>query len=212
MHDTFDIVVIGAGHAGCEAALACARMGHETLLTTLNLDSLAMMPCNPSIGGTAKGHLVRELDALGGEMGMAIDDVFIQSRMLNTGKGPAVHSLRAQADKRAYQDRMKRALFAQPELEVRQGECGEILTEDGCITGIRTTTGAHIACKAVVICSGVYMATYFLTTVSFSLSIERLKNSVFVQKGQTAVTVIPSFFNSRFKARLKCRTKDLVAP
>ena len=107
----YEVVVIGAGHAGCEAALACARMGHSTLLVTLNLDSLAMMPCNPSIGGTAKGHLVRELDALGGEMGRAIDDVFIQSRMLNTGKGPAVHSLRAQADKKEYQKRMRLSLI-----------------------------------------------------------------------------------------------------
>ena len=155
--DRFDIVVIGAGHAGCEAALACARMGLHTLLLTLNLDAIALMPCNPAIGGTGKGHLVREIDALGGEMGRAIDDTFIQSRMLNTGKGPAVHSLRAQADKRAYQQRMKRALFAEPNLEVRQGECGEILAERGAITGIRTTTGAQIACKAAVVCSGVYM-------------------------------------------------------
>ena len=155
--DHFDIVVVGAGHAGCEAALACARMGHHTLLLTLNLDAIALMPCNPAIGGTGKGHLVREIDALGGEMGRAIDDTFIQSRMLNTGKGPAVHSLRAQADKRAYQDRMKKALFAEKNLEVRQGECGEILTEDGALTGIRTTTGAEIACRAAVICSGVYM-------------------------------------------------------
>ena len=110
--ESYDIVVVGAGHAGCEAALCCARMGLSTLLTTLNLDSLAMMPCNPAIGGTAKGHLVRELDALGGEMGRAIDDVFIQSRMLNTGKGPAVHSLRAQADKKEYQKRMRRAVAA----------------------------------------------------------------------------------------------------
>lgn len=155
--DQFEIVVVGAGHAGCEAALACARMGHRTLLLTLNLDAIALMPCNPAIGGTGKGHLVREIDALGGEMGRAIDDTFIQSRMLNTGKGPAVHSLRAQADKRAYQDRMKRALFAEPNLEVRQGECGELLTDGGALTGIRTTTGAQIACKAAVICSGVYM-------------------------------------------------------
>jgi len=155
--DRFDIVVVGAGHAGCEAALACSRMGKHTLLLTLNLDAIALMPCNPAIGGTGKGHLVREIDALGGEMGRAIDDTFIQSRMLNTGKGPAVHSLRAQADKRAYQDRMKKALFAEPKLEVRQGECGEILTDGNNVTGIRTTTGGEIACRAIVVCSGVYM-------------------------------------------------------
>ena len=155
--DRFDIVVVGAGHAGCEAALACSRMGLHTLLLTLNLDAIALMPCNPAIGGTGKGHLVREIDALGGEMGRAIDDTFIQSRMLNTGKGPAVHSLRAQADKRAYQNRMKTALFAEENLEIRQGECGEIMTDGNAITGIRTTTGAEIACKAAVICSGVYM-------------------------------------------------------
>ena len=155
--DRFDIVVIGAGHAGCEAALACARMGLETLLLTLNLDAIALMPCNPAIGGTGKGHLVREVDALGGEMGRAIDDTFIQSRMLNTGKGPAVHSLRAQADKRAYQERMKQALFAQENLQVRQGECGRILMDGHSVCGITTTTGAHIACSAAVVCSGVYM-------------------------------------------------------
>ena len=155
--DRFDIAVIGAGHAGCEAALACARMGLRTLLLTLNLDAVALMPCNPSIGGTGKGHLVREVDALGGEMGRAIDDTFIQSRMLNTGKGPAVHSLRAQADKRAYQQRMLRALFAEPNLEIRQGECGAILTEGDAVCGLRTTTGAQIACKAMVVCVGVYM-------------------------------------------------------
>ena len=155
--DTFDIVVIGAGHAGCEAALAAARMGQKTLLVTLNLDALAMMPCNPSIGGTAKGHLVRELDALGGEMGRAIDDVFIQSRMLNTRKGPAVHSLRAQADKKAYQLRMRRAVDDCENLSLRQAEVRRILVQNGEVTGIETTTGSRVSCRAVVVCSGVYL-------------------------------------------------------
>lgn len=152
-----DIVVIGAGHAGCEAALASARMGLETLLLTLNLDGVALMACNPAIGGTGKGHLVREVDALGGEMGLAIDDTTLQSRMLNTSKGPAVHSLRAQADKRAYQARMKRALFSQEHLTVRQGECVRIETKNGAVTGVVTATGDRIACRAAVVCTGVYL-------------------------------------------------------
>ena len=155
--DTFDVAVIGAGHAGCEAALACARMGLETLLITLNLDALAMMPCNPSIGGTAKGHLVREVDALGGEMGRAIDDVFIQSRMLNTRKGPAVHSLRAQADKKAYQLRMRKAVDDCPHLTLRQAEVRRIVVEHGRVTGLETTTGGRVSCRAVVACCGVYL-------------------------------------------------------
>ncbi|MCL2812417.1 MAG: tRNA uridine-5-carboxymethylaminomethyl(34) synthesis enzyme MnmG [Clostridia bacterium] len=157
-HDTcYDIIVVGAGHAGCEAALAAARLGFSTLLLTLNLDALALMPCNPAIGGTAKGHLVREVDALGGEMGLAIDDAFIQSRMLNTGKGPAVRSLRAQADKKAYQARMLRALITQPGLTLRQAEVAELRVEHGRITGLVTTTGARLACRAAVLCAGVYM-------------------------------------------------------
>ena len=142
--DTYDVVIIGAGHAGCEAALACARMGHKTLLATLNLDSLAMMPCNPAIGGTGKGHLVRELDALGGEMGRAIDDVFIQSRMLNTGKGPAVHSLRAQADKKEYQKRMRRAVDDCENLDLRQAEIRRIIVENGRVIGVETLSLIHI--------------------------------------------------------------------
>ena len=156
-NEIYDVVVIGAGHAGCEAALACGRMGLKTLLTTLNLDALAMMPCNPSIGGTAKGHLVREVDALGGEMGRAIDDVFIQSRMLNTRKGPAVHSLRAQADKKAYQLRMRRAVDDCENLDLRQAEVRRIVVENGRVTGIETTTGTTVACRAVVACCGVYL-------------------------------------------------------
>jgi len=153
----FDIIVIGAGHAGCEAALAAARMGLETLLLTLNMDAVALMACNPVIGGTAKGHLVRELDALGGEMGRAIDDTFLQSRMLNRGKGPAVYSLRAQADKQAYQNRMRKALFTQDRLTVRQGEAARILTENGRVTGLVTTTGDELPCRAVVVATGVYL-------------------------------------------------------
>ena len=153
----FELVVAGAGHAGCEAALAAARMGVKTLLLTLHLDQVAMMPCNPAIGGTGKGHLVREIDALGGEMGRAIDDVFIQSRMLNTGKGPAVHSLRAQADKAAYKKRMLNAILSQENLEIRQAEVCDVLTDHGRVCGIKTTTGETIPCRAAVLSTGVYL-------------------------------------------------------
>lgn len=152
-----DIVVIGGGHAGCEAALACARMGMDTLLLTLNMDGIALMACNPVIGGSAKGHLVRELDAMGGEMGCAIDDTFLQSRMLNTSKGPAVHALRAQADKQEYQNRMRAALMSQQRLTVRQGECASIETEHGRVCAVTTTTGMRIPCQAAVVASGVYL-------------------------------------------------------
>ncbi len=152
-----DLVVIGAGHAGCEAALAAARMGIDTLLLTLNMDGVALMACNPAIGGSAKGHLVREVDALGGEMGLAIDDTFLQSRTLNRSKGPAVHALRAQADKQEYQNRMRTALMTQDRLTVRQGEAVSIETENGRVTGVTTLTGRRIACRAVIVCSGVYL-------------------------------------------------------
>ena len=153
----YDLIVIGAGHAGCEAALAAARMGVSTLLLTLDMNSVALMPCNPAIGGTGKGHLVRELDALGGQMGLCIDRTFLQSRMLNRGKGPAVHSLRAQADKRRYHEDMMATLFSTDHLTIRQGEAMELLTQNGTISGVRTMTGEEIPCRAVVICSGVYL-------------------------------------------------------
>ena len=163
----YDVVVLGAGHAGCEAALACARMGLNTAAITLNLDSIAMMACNPAIGGTSKGQLVREIDALGGEMGLAADDEFIQMRMLNTGKGPAVYSPRAQMDKRRYHERMKRALEAERKLTLIQGECAAIETEHGRISAIRLSGGVksegeRIECRAVVVATGVYLKSRIL--------------------------------------------------
>ena len=160
---TCDVAVIGAGHAGIEAALAAARLGLHTILFTINLDTVGNMPCNPAIGGTGKGHLVRELDALGGEMGVAADHSCIQYRMLNRGKGPAVHSLRAQADRRKYQQYMKHALEKQENLELKQAQIVEILTEDGAVTGLRTQLGAEYSAKAVVIASGTYLDSTIIT-------------------------------------------------
>ncbi|NLC33454.1 MAG: tRNA uridine-5-carboxymethylaminomethyl(34) synthesis enzyme MnmG [Clostridiales bacterium] len=151
------IIVIGAGHAGCEAALAAARLGCDTLLLTLNIDSIAHMPCNPSIGGTGKGHLVRELDALGGEMGLAADDCLLQGRMLNTAKGPAVHSLRAQEDKSAYHLRMSKALFSQDHLRIKEAEVSHILTKNGRVSGVRTANGEDITASCVIVATGVYL-------------------------------------------------------
>lgn len=153
----FDVIVVGAGHAGCEAALASARIGCKTLLCTMNLDSIAFMPCNPSIGGTAKGHLVREIDALGGEMGINIDNTFIQSRMLNTSKGPAVYSLRAQADKNKYSARMKEVIESEPNLRLRQLEVIDIRTEDGKVSGVLTKNGAYFNTKTVILATGTYL-------------------------------------------------------
>ena len=155
--DVYDIVVVGAGHAGCEAALASARLGFKTIMFTVSVDSIALMPCNPNIGGSSKGHLVREVDALGGEMGKIIDRTFIQSKMLNSSKGPAVHSLRAQADKAEYTKEMRRVLQNQKNLDIRQMEVTDILTEDGKITGIQTYSGAIYRCRAVILCTGTYL-------------------------------------------------------
>ena len=155
--DKYDVVVIGAGHAGCEAALASARLGLKTIVFTISIESIALMPCNPNIGGSSKGHLVRELDALGGEMGKVIDRTFIQSKMLNKSKGPAVHSLRAQADKNKYSNTMRQVLEAQKNLEIKQAEIVNILVEDGKVTGVQTYSGAIYHCNAVVLCSGTYL-------------------------------------------------------
>lgn len=155
--ESYDVVIIGAGHAGCEAALASARLGFDTIVFTVSVDSIALMPCNPNIGGTSKGHLVRELDALGGEMGKNIDKTFIQSKMLNKSKGPAVHSLRAQADKQDYTRQMRRTLENTDNLTVRQGEIAEIIVEEGVIKGVKTTSGAVYYAKAVVLATGVYL-------------------------------------------------------
>ena len=155
--DGYDVAVIGAGHAGCEAALASARLGFQTVMFTVSVDSIALMPCNPNIGGSSKGHLVREVDALGGEMGKVIDRTFIQSKMLNQSKGPAVHSLRAQADKADYSREMRRVLEEQENLDIRQMEVTDILTEDGRVTGVKTYSGCIYSCKAVVLCTGTYL-------------------------------------------------------
>ena len=180
VEETYDIVVVGAGHAGCEAALAAARLGFETIMFTVSVDSIALMPCNPNVGGSSKGHLVRELDALGGEMGKNIDKTFIQSKMLNESKGPAVHSLRAQADKQEYTRSMRRVLENTDHLTIRQAEVAEILTEEipgeygtfkkehegqqessypvkKRIVGVKTYSGAVYRCRAVVLATGVYL-------------------------------------------------------
>ncbi len=157
VEETYDVCVIGAGHAGCEASLACARLGLETIVFTVSVDSIAMMPCNPNIGGSSKGHLVREIDALGGEMGVNIDKTFIQSKMLNKSKGPAVHSLRAQADKSDYSREMRLTLQNQDHLTIRQAEVAELIVENNVLTGVKTVSGATYHCKAAILCTGVYL-------------------------------------------------------
>ena len=160
LEEKYDVVIVGAGHAGCEAALACARLGLETIMFTVSVDSIALMPCNPNIGGSSKGHLVREIDALGGEMGKNIDKTFIQSKMLNRSKGPAVHSLRAQADKADYTREMRKILENQDHLTIKQAEVCEFLweeTDKKRITGVKIYTGAIYECKAVILCTGTYL-------------------------------------------------------
>ncbi len=157
LEEVYDVAVVGAGHAGCEAALAAARMGMETIMFTVSVDSIALMPCNPNIGGSSKGHLVREIDALGGEMGKNIDKTFIQSKMLNRSKGPAVHSLRAQADKQEYTRQMRFVLENTDHLTIRQAEVSELVVEDGVLRGVKTYSGALYRCQAAVLCTGTYL-------------------------------------------------------
>ncbi len=204
-----DIVVIGGGHAGCEAALASARMGVDTLMLTLNLDGIALMACNPSIGGSAKGQIVREVDALGGEMGLAIDDTMLQSRTLNLSKGPAVHALRAQADKQAYQNRMRKALFTQPHLRVEQGEAVEIVTEDGTVCGVVTRTGKQIPCKAVVVATGVYLkGRVIIGEAEWMSGPQGLQNSQFLSESLLRLGFQLRRFKTGTPARIDVRSID----
>lgn len=205
----YDTIVIGAGHAGCEAALATARMGKETLLLAINLDSVAMMPCNPSIGGTGKGHLVREIDALGGEMGKNIDATMIQCRMLNTGKGPAVHSLRAQADKKAYQFRMKAVVENTEHLTLRQQEATKLMIKDQKIAGVQVLTGATYTCDTCVVCTGTYLnGKIFMGEVQY----EGGPNGMFPARFLSDSLAEAGFHLQRFKtgtpARVDAKTLD----
>ena len=207
--DTIDIAVIGGGHAGCEAALAAARMGKKTIMFTMSLDSIAMMPCNPNIGGTSKGHLVREIDALGGEMGKNIDKTYIQSRMLNTAKGPAVHSLRAQADKKKYTEEMKQVLENTPNLLIKQQEIVEIIVEEGKVTGVITNRGAKYNCKAIVLASGTYLKSRCLTGESIEYTGPNgLKTSTVLSDQLQELGIEIRRFKTGTPARVDARTID----
>ena len=204
-----DIAIIGGGHAGCEAALAAARMGNKTIMFTMSLDSIGMMPCNPNVGGTSKGHLVREIDALGGEMGKNIDRTFIQSRMLNTAKGPAVHSLRAQADKVRYSHEMKRVLENTENLTIKQQEVVDIQVEDGKIKGVVTNTGAVYECKAIVLAGGTYIRSRCLTGECIEYTGPNgLKTSNKLSEALKAINVELRRFKTGTPARVDARTID----
>lgn len=207
--DQLDVIVIGGGHAGCEAALASARLGKKTAMFTMSLDSVAMMPCNPNIGGTSKGHLVREIDALGGEMGKNIDKTYIQSRMLNTAKGPAVHSLRAQADKYRYTEEMKKVLENTPNLSIRQQEIVEVLVEDGKVKGVVTNRGAIHYCKAIVLAGGTYLESRCLTGECIEYTGPNgLKSSTKLSKALQELGIEMRRFKTGTPARVDMRTVD----
>jgi len=205
----YDVIVIGAGHAGCEASLAAARMGMNTLLFTMNLDSIAMMPCNPSIGGTGKGHLVKEIDALGGEMGLNIDKSVIQSKMLNTAKGPAVHSLRAQADKQQYHVEMKRTIENQTNLHLRQGEVSELISEKGQIVGLRTATGSRFSAKAIILATGTYLrGKIFIGSFSKTSGPNGLAPSMHLTDSLESLGISLRRFKTGTPARINARSLD----
>ena len=208
--ESYDVVVIGAGHAGCEAALACARLGLKTIIFTVSVESIAMMPCNPNVGGTSKGHLVREIDALGGEMGKNIDKTFIQSKMLNSSKGPSVHSLRAQADKRAYSQEMRRTLENTDHLTVRQAEAAELLVDgDNNLTGVKTVSGAVYNCRCAVIATGTYLkARCIYGDVSYETGPNGLQAANYLSSSLRNLGVELVRFKTGTPARIDRRTID----
>ena len=206
---TYDVIVVGAGHAGCEAALAPARMGLKTLMLSMTLEAVAMMPCNPSIGGTGKGHLVREIDALGGEMGVNIDKTFLQSRMLNTAKGPAVHSLRAQADKRRYHEEMKKTIERTENLDLKQAEVTDIIVEDGKVRGIITRTGAVYRSETVIIATGTFLAgKIFIGESSFPSGPNGMAPSVELSENLKKHGIPMRRFKTGTPARVKASSID----
>lgn len=209
IYESYDVIVVGAGHAGCEAALACARLSLNTLLITISIDSIALMPCNPNIGGTSKGHLVREIDALGGEMGKNIDRTYIQSKMLNRSKGPAVHSLRAQADKNEYTRSMREILENTPNLTLRQGEVNDILVDDNKVMGIKTYSGGIFPCKAVVLCTGTYLnARCIYGDVSNNTGPNGLQAATHLTKSLKSLGIEMYRFKTGTPARIDKRTID----
>lgn len=207
--DEYDVIVIGAGHAGCEAGLAAARMGHKTLMLSINLEAVAMMACNPSIGGTGKGHLVREIDALGGEMGINIDKAFIQSKMLNTAKGPAVHSLRAQADKARYHEEMKKTLEKQENLDLKQGEAVDLMIDDDQVSGVILKTGAAYRAKAVILATGTFLrGKIFIGEWSYESGPNGLSPSVELAENLKQYGLTMRRFKTGTPARALGRTLD----